>query len=142
MAWCGPCYRAMSGDDFFVMRNKDIDCQDLMAPGDQKRFKAARNGDHCMCPFLCDLSHFRRLKWRDPDSSQVSDELTLLCICHANLDAFWAREPGTVAANLREIKNILNSGELLGIDMLGKLGPFPFQDCLGMRPAMAFLLRS
>jgi hypothetical protein len=124
------------------MRNKDIDGQDLMAPGDAKRFKAARNGDHFMCPFMCDLCHFRRLKWRDPDSSEASDELTLLCIRRANLDAFWSREPGTVAANLREIKSIINSGELLGIDMLGELGPFPFRDCLGMRPAMAFLLKS
>ena len=59
------------------MGNKDIDGQDLMAPRDAKLFKAARNGDHFMCPFMCNLCHSRRLRWRDPDSSEASDELTL-----------------------------------------------------------------
>jgi hypothetical protein len=59
------------------------------------------------------------------------------------LDSFWARELESAAANLQGIKVILASGELLDIDMLGELGPFPFkQDCFGMRPAMAFCLKS
>jgi hypothetical protein len=142
MAWCGGCYRATIGDDFFVMRSKDIDGEDLLAPGDEVRFQTARNGDHFMCPFQCDLCHFRRLKGRDPFHGFWADDVTLLCIRRANLDAFWAREPDSVRANLREVREILSNGELLGIDMLGELGPYPFDDCFGMRPAIAFLLKS
>jgi hypothetical protein len=58
------------------------------------------------------------------------------------LDAFWSRESDTVSANLREIKSILECGELLEIGMLGELGPFPFEDCFGMKPAVAFLMKS
>lgn len=65
-----------------------------------------------------------------------------MCIRRANLDAFWSREPDSVRANLREVREILGNGELLEIDMLGELGPYPFEDCFGMRPAIAFLLKS
>jgi hypothetical protein len=58
------------------------------------------------------------------------------------LDAFWSREPASVRANLREIKEILANGELLEIDMLGELGPFPHHDCFGMKPAISFLLKT
>jgi hypothetical protein len=47
-----------------------------------------------------------------------------------------------VCANLREIREILANGELLELDVLGELGPFPFDDCFGMQPAIAFLLKS
>lgn len=124
------------------MRSKDIDGEDLLAPGDELRFQTARNGDHLMCPFQCDLCHFRRLKGRDPLYGFRPDDVTLLCIRRANLDAFWSREPDSVRANLREVREILSNGELLGIDMLGELGPYPFDDCFGMRPAIAFLLKS
>ena len=66
----------------------------LWLPEMQNDSKQLETGIILCALFMCDLCHFRRLKWRDPDSSQASDELTLLCIRRANLDAFWAREPG------------------------------------------------
>jgi hypothetical protein len=94
-----------------------------------------------MCPFQCDLCHFRRLKGRDPCFGYRADDVTLLYIQRANFDAFWSRELDSVRSNLREICEILSNGERLEIDMLGELGPYPFEDCFGMRPAIAFLLK-
>jgi RNAse (barnase) inhibitor barstar len=59
-----------------------------------------RDGDNFLCPFQCDLCRFRNIKKRDPFASDLKD-LNLLCgIRMANLDAFWARIPGTVKSNL------------------------------------------
>jgi hypothetical protein len=39
------------------------------------RFKSGRNGDHLLCPFQCDLCHFRNIQGRDPVPGLVKDKL-------------------------------------------------------------------
>jgi hypothetical protein len=59
-----------------------------------------RNGDNPVFPFQCDLCHFRNIKKRDPFASDLKDSSVLCGIQRANLDAFWARIPGTMKSNL------------------------------------------
>jgi hypothetical protein len=115
-----------------------------MLPGDETRFVQARNGDHLITPFQCDLCHFRNVYKRDPSGRKGSDLLALRCIRRANLDALWAREPGTVAGNLSGAKRLHDIGtgilEIPGITP--PMGPFALQDKFGMGIAMTMLLRS
>ena len=67
---------------------------------DADRFMEARNGDHLMCPFQCDECHFWNIQGQGPDEDSWKDRRLLMCIRRASLDALWAREPSTVAANL------------------------------------------
>ena len=48
----------------------EMGCQEV-------EFVRARNGDHLMTPFQCDLCHFRNLKKQDPDYGQQQDLVLL-----------------------------------------------------------------
>jgi hypothetical protein len=106
------------------------------------RFKCARNGDHLMCPFQCNLCHFYNIQRRGP-GAKVQDEVLLMCIWRASLDAFWSRESSTVLANLRESGRVLSVCARLGVDQLyPERGPFEIGDLFGMMIACQSLLRS
>jgi hypothetical protein len=74
--------------------------------GDEKRFKVWCNRDNLMCPFKCDLCHFRNIQKRDFCPTNVIDKLLLQCIRRVLLDAFWARESSTVRVNLQGAKKL------------------------------------
>jgi hypothetical protein len=114
-----------------VRRLQDIRCTE------------GRNGDNLVCPFQCDLCHFRNIKKRDPFSSDLRD-LRLLCrIRRANLVAFWARIPGTVKSNLTLMLMIVKvQEEDHGIPrghMFRPQGPHPVEDTFGMMNAVVLL---
>ena len=105
---------------------------------DEDRYILGRDGDHLMgIPFQCDLCHFRNMTGRNPIAHRKKDEYTMLCVRRANLDALWAREPGTVKSNLSSLRRSNQSGEVaFGFDQpLPALGPFPIGDLCGMKMA-------
>jgi hypothetical protein len=109
---------------------------------DPDRFKCARNGDHLMCPFQCDSCHFYNIQRRDP-GAKAQDEVLLMCIRRASLDAFWSRESSTVLANLREAGRVLSVCARLGVDQpYPDRGHFEITDSFGMMIACQSLLRS
>ena len=113
-----------------------------MEADDPDRFKCARDGDHMMCPFQCDGCHFFNIQGRRP-GVKVQDDVLLMCIRRANLDAFWSRESSTVEANRREGARVLALSERLGIDNpYPERKPFPVEDTFGMLIACQSLLRS
>ena len=63
---------------------------------DELRYMVARDGDSMVCPFQCELCHFRNIQHRDPLPDEPRDDVLLATMRRANLDAFWARESGTV----------------------------------------------
>jgi hypothetical protein len=72
-----------------------------------------------------------------------ADDLLLCCIRRANLDAVWGREPHTVAATLRGVKHMIRMWGKVGLEPdLPPLGPFPVEDSLGMRVAVAMLMKT
>ena len=129
---------------FLIRRPVDDEGDEHMLPGDETQFVQAHNGDHLITPFQCDLCHFRNVYKRDPKERKGSDLLGLRCIRRANLDALWAREPGTVAGNLSGAKRLHDIGtgilEIPSITL--PMGPFSLEDKFGMGVAMTMLLRS
>jgi hypothetical protein len=96
-----------------------------------------------MCPFQCDLCHFRNIQGRDPAPGLTKDKLLLQCIRRATLDAFWSRESSTVAANFRGSKRLQEIGDSVGIlSVCPPMGPYSVEDTSGMGVAVCILLRS
>ena len=143
MSWHGNCYRKRNRDKFPVAKLDEDELGDD-DPDDKDRFHHARNGDNFMCPFQCDLCHFRNIHLRDPESGNSKDMNLLVAIRRANLDAFWARAPQTVTKNTGTVKRMVKIGwDSFGIDSyLPPMGPHPLQDEWGMGIAAIILVRS
>ena len=121
--WCGGCYTSpMTG--FWLA--PDPREQHLAQDGanrwrskvDLKRFQYARNGDHLMTPFVCDLCVFRALRNRDPITLSDKDQKTLMYIRRCRMDAFWSRAVSTVAGNRRGVSRIISMHQQLGDEMI------------------------
>ena len=96
-----------------------------------------------MVPFQCELCHFRNVYGREPSKTNPKDIEFFTFVRRANLDCFWSREPGTVSANLRGLCRILKTEDRFGFDSATPpMGPFPLEDTLGIRGALAILDRS
>lgn len=111
---------------------------------ERERFTRARDGDHLMVPFQCDLCHFRNIQLRDPGSGS-RDGVLLVAIRRAILDSFWSRERSTVEGNMRQRAHFLRACEAFGVDehRYGMVrGPFPVKDEWGMLEAATLLYRS
>jgi hypothetical protein len=135
---------ATEGDQFVIKKPMDEEGFSVLVERDKGRFLSARNGDHFMCPFQCDLCHFRNIQKRDPTpDTNRKDALMLRCIRRANLDALWARESSTVVANGREMRKIALKADMVNMAVpTPELGPFPVNDDQGMAMAVCILMRS
>jgi hypothetical protein len=121
----------------------DDDGEELVDPSEASRFKEARAGDHLMTPFQCELCHFRNIMARDPVMSYEKDLAILEFSRQANLDAFWCRAKSTVAANLRAGLRMEKTADDYGMPSIAPpMGPFPLDDSVGMKAAIAVLDRS
>ena len=103
----------------------------------------ARDGDHIITPFECDLCVFRKLRGVDPSLDSHSDCLLLGCIRRANLDAFWSRSTLTVNRNKGLVEQQLKLSRMLGLN--GPFiheGPMPYFDHCGFEIAVSILLKS
>ena len=111
-----------------------------------ENYTTARKGDHFMCPFQCDLCHYRNIQGSDPLDGSAEDLRLQEAIRRAILDSFWARAPATVEANLREVKRYMDSCSHFGVDCpfvrYLPRGPFPTEDTWGMLAACTLLHRS
>ena len=86
-----------------MAKTLDDDGNLLEDTGGNKRFLEARNGDHLMVPFQCELYHFRNVYGREPEPNNFKDKEFFMFARTANLDAFWSWEPPTVWNNLKEL---------------------------------------
>jgi len=128
---------------FSVYRALDDDGEELEASEeDSMRFRAARPGDVLLCPFECDHCQFHKLAHREPDINRDRDVRLLAYIRRALLDAFWAREPGTVAQTLSGTRRLIATQREFGIVTLPALGPWPADYDHGMAVAVSVLLES
>lgn len=129
--------------EFPIAEPEDEDGHVTLKEQDRLRFQVARNGDHLLCPFQCDTCHFRNIQGRDAIANSVEDFRLLRCIRRANLDAMWAREPGTVEKNLREARRGAYLAQSVGMKTpFPPMGPYPLADTFGMGAAVVMLLRS
>ena len=96
-----------------------------------------------MCPFQCDDCIFYIFKHRLPDPNNPRDPLLQRCIRRINLDAMWAREPGTVEDNRREVETGIETAKILSIDPpYWPMGPIPPYDTFGYGVALTMVYRS
>ena len=101
---------------------------------------SGRSGDQFMCPFQCDLCVFRTVQGRDPLGPSAADERLLACIRRVILDSFWARKPGTVEANARQLRHGVKMMANLGVDPpCTRMGPFQLEDSWGYKVALAMV---
>ena len=99
MMWCGKCYTSTNNLKFHIHRarvEEDDAEQERMNARWKKKHKAtefleARDGDHLIIPFECDLCVFVKLKGRYPTKSSKEDRKLAACIRRINLDAFSSR---------------------------------------------------
>lgn len=123
----------------------DEDGLSMVKLSDKNRFVEGRNGDHLMCPYQCDCSHFRNMMGRDPVPERAQDIRIQIAVRRAILDSLWAREPSTVNKNLTEARKALRIAHSLGLPPavpFGPMGPFPLSDTFGMAEAIIMLERS
>lgn len=146
MMWHGSCYRKRIDDKFPVgtLDDGDVDGDELDDKMEVSKFSFARDGDHLMCPFQCDLCQFRNIMGRNPGAEMVRDRKILIAIRRAILDAFWGRATHTVRNNKNTLRRFHEIGaQELGLpEFLPPMGPFPLNDLWGMKQAVATLVRS
>ena len=147
--WCGQCYSSSSDISFHIFQiQKDEEDEERFdrvwrRKWEDQKYHHARNGDHLMTPFECDLCIFIKLKHRYPVASSAVDRRLITCIRRINLDAFWARATSTVANNLRSVKKILTTSQLVELPGPFKsFGPMPLHDHCGYQVAIDMVLFS
>ena len=141
--WCGKCYTPLGSIKFPIAKTLDEDGKEMLDPSGEGRFERARNGDHLMVPFQCELCHFRNIYGREPKDNNLKDKEFFKFARRANLDAVWSREPNTVSKNLGQLSRMLKTEQRFGFESTTPpIGPFPLEDSLGMKAAIAVLDRS
>jgi hypothetical protein len=141
--WCGTCYVSTKLEEYPVKTLVTEDGEAVVRRLQYVRCMEGQKGENLLCPFQCDLCHFRNIKKRDPFASDLKD-LNLLCgIRRANLDEFWARRTGTVKSNLTLMVRIVKvQEETHGIprgQMFRPQGPHPLEDTFGIMTAVVLL---
>ena len=95
-------------------------------------FHEAKDGDHIIMTFECNIFIFRKLRKVDPLEILSKHKLLLVCIRRMNLDAFWSRATSTVTQNTRNVRRSIKFSESLGFQ-----GTFehegPYQDSLWVK---------
>ena len=62
-------------------------------------------------------------------------------VIRTTLDAFWARQRGTIKAHVREVRNMKRMARAMGFDPFPPLGPYPLGEHLGMMQATLMEMR-
>ena len=124
--------------------NEDLDPELVMPHTEKDRYQRGRDGDAWVCPFQCELCHFRNVFLRDPVPTARTDCNFVIYCRRASLDAMWARSSATVAKTMR----VLSRNQVVATNLFGLANPFPFrhpfplQDDFGIVPAILFLEES
>ena len=103
----------------------------------------AREGNHLMTPFECDLCIFIKLKGRFLISQSDEDKKLASYIRRVNLDYLWSRAPTTVTNNLRLANNFVNLPNVVRLKSpFISNGTFPGSDNCGYQIAISMILMS
>jgi hypothetical protein len=96
-----------------------------------------------MTPFQCKVCHVQNMLGRNIRNDKASDRKLKEMIRRANLDSFWSREKTTVATNLLEACRMEKTMRKYGLPATTpSMGPWPLEDSVGMKAAIAVLDRS
>ena len=167
--FCGACYTSQEQPKFHVHQLEDEGADGLTTEKErltkrwsrknksESNYMEARDGDHTLIPFECDLCIFRKLRRSSspqcdfihspsaPFSGQTkaSDELLMSCIRRMNLDAFWSRARSTVDGQRSKLALGIKFSGYVGLDgPYVHMGPLPSFDHCGYETAIQMLLYS
>jgi hypothetical protein len=116
---------------------------ELVEEEDKTRFICLRAGDHLMTPFQCETCHVRNMLGRNLRQGKASDIQLKDMIRRANLDSSWSQASATVGANLKEACRMEKTMKKYGFpSTTPPMGPWPLDDTIGMKAAIAVLDRS
>ncbi len=138
--WCSTCYTCPEFVQFHRSLPQDEGGFHWASAKDKGRHLCARDCDHLVTPFQCDLCMFCNLQGCNPGQH---DELVMACIRQANLDACGGRETATVSSMLRAVQQTIKLLGHVGLSPpFPEPGPFPVADTFGYAMAIAMLLKS
>jgi hypothetical protein len=155
--WCGKCYTSNPEVEFHVRPSSaelgaggsdGADAERLAVAWKRHAqsphaFLRARDGDHFLVPFECDLCVFRKVSRRELRKDSTRDKLLMACIRRVNLDAFWSRTENTVNGNTSNLRKGLELSRLVGLDgPYVHSGPLPEYDHCGYEVAIQMVLYS
>ena len=124
--------------DFYIHREENEVNLSWIKKGEDSRFLEGIDGAFLVVPFQCDVCWFRVLEKREPKVGSYQDGRILTYIRRVNLDLIWSRAPGTIASTRDNIKMMIRMWRELGVSIdLPSLGPWPVEDKVGFRVAMA-----
>eukprot|EP00804_Cyclotella_cryptica_P022727 CCRYP_012512-RA/>CCRYP_012512-RA protein AED:0.45 eAED:0.45 QI:0/0/0/1/0/0/2/0/209 len=83
----------------------------------------------------------QNIKGRSLRREWIEDAAFECTVIRATLDAFWARQRGTIKSHVREVKNIKRMARAMGFDPFPPLGPYPLGEHLGMMQATLMEMR-
>jgi hypothetical protein len=154
--WCGDCYTLNTSILFQIKSRVDEEAERdndrlmqerlTLAWGNKHRsadnYKVARDSDHLLVPFECNLCIFRKLKNRKPILGDQEDLLMLACVRQANLDTFWSKAKSTALTNHDKVAFGIKLLATMGL--LGPYksdGPLPKEDHCGYAVGFEMLLQ-
>lgn len=141
--WCGACYTNHALDKFPWHVPMDEGGFDWRPVEDTLRQKHARDGDHLVTPFQCNLCTFQNLQCHNPIDDSLTDSMLLCCIRRVNIDALWGRESSSVGATLRAMGQMVKMWTRVGLaPSFAPLGPYPVEDSFGFSVAIAMVMKS
>ena len=98
-------------------------------------------GSHLCIPFQCEMCWYWNLEGRNPTPGK--DDVYLICIRRANLDAMLGKSPLTIRAHRSQtLSSLQNSMRIDKTPSYHPRGPFPMGDMVGMSLAVDMLLKS
>jgi hypothetical protein len=148
--WCGKCYSSSPLVEFYRQVD-DREVHRLVADNpkanlwkhkktDLNEFIVARDGDHLLTTFQCDLCIFRRVLQREPIEESHAYKRILAFVRRINLDAFWARATSTVKNNLGIVLRDIAAMKNLGLPAsYFDPGPSPAFDHAGYEAAISVI---
>ena len=108
----------------------------------EERLNHGTKGAHLCIPFQCELCWLRNLEGRNPRPGGL-DDVYLMCLRRANLDAFSGRAKLTIEKHLLETSIVVrNCGDIGRTPPFPPRGPMPVSDAVGMGVAVDMLMRS
>ncbi len=141
--WCGSCYSNHALDRFPRFVPVDEGRFDWRPVEDTLGHTHARDGDHLVTPFQCNLCKFQNLQRRNPIASSLVDDMLLCCIRRVNIDAMRGRESSTVAATLRAMGHMVKMWTRVRLTpSFPPLGPYPVAVSFGFSVAIAIVMKS
>ena len=106
-----------------------------------QRINQGVKGAHASIPFQCKgcwILNLEGCPW-----ANESNDVQVMCIHRANLDAMWGRAVSTIQAHTSAVKRTVQNCRLMGkMPTIPNRGPMPCADNLGMGMAVDMLFNS